>query len=470
MAEQNPSFKKKQHFLKLIEDVPRDKILFCPIDISKHFHLTLFHNIDCQVISDYLAFSASRAGFERLTARLDQILTALEPQLVIIGMEPTNVYYEGLLHQLRQRYTSRSTPTFEFGMVDPASVKQNREQYSLRSQKSDYIDTAAIGELLTRGLYTPAHFASLMALQIRELSRSLNENRCDQLRLWNRLLVTLERVWPNLLIEYGQEEPLIKEAFQSVLVDDLLHVCPDPYRILEMSTKQLIKLFHQQGRRLGPTYAAKIEQAAQRALLLPQSHQTIHQQTLHGQLQMLDFLKDRSAHLTQQLHTLLPQTPARHLTEMAGNSVDLAAELVAAMEDWHRFDSIQQLWSTAGFNPTQNQSGSHAGAVHISKNGSPRLRQAIYKMTCSVIWHEPTFGIPCFQRLVDGAGFVHTILHVGRKLMNTALAILKSDRPFIPPFDDYPAAKARLVELQRQYQQRKQKKKRRAQKLVGAEA
>lgn len=460
MAEQSQPFKKKQHFLELIKGVPREKILFFPIDVSKDFHVSLFHNIDCQPLTDYFAFSASRVGFESFANRIKQVLVQREPQVVIVGMEPTNVYYEGLLHQLRERYASSATVRFELGIVDPAAVKLNREQHSLRFQKSDQIDTAAIGELLTRGLYTPAHFAAPLALQIRELSRAINDYERDQWRLWNRLLVTVERVFPNLLIDYGEEKPIVKAASRSVLVDDLLHVSPDPYRILELSAKELITLFHGQGRRLGPKYAAHIKQAAARALLLPPSIHAIHQQTLQTQLQTLGFLKDQIARLSQQMLALLPQTPARHLAEMAGNSADLTLDLIAAMGDWQRFHSIQQIWAAAGLEPTKDQSGSCQAKAHISKDGSARLRQAIYKMACSVVWHEPTFGIPCFERLLAGAGFVHTILHVGRKLTNTALAILKSDRPFEPPLADYPAAKGQLLQLQQRYQQQKKQKKR----------
>jgi hypothetical protein len=34
MAHKSLSFKKKQHFLQLIKDIPTDRILFCPIDVS----------------------------------------------------------------------------------------------------------------------------------------------------------------------------------------------------------------------------------------------------------------------------------------------------------------------------------------------------------------------------------------------------------------------------------------------------
>jgi hypothetical protein len=124
-------------------------------------------------------------------------------------MEPTSVYYEGLLHNLRRRYATITTPKLQLCIIDPAAVKENRRQHSLRTQKTDQIDAAAIGELLTRGLYTPAYFSSPQAILIKEVARSLNDHRQHMLALWNRLSTRLDRVFPNLLINYRDEKPLL---------------------------------------------------------------------------------------------------------------------------------------------------------------------------------------------------------------------------------------------------------------------
>lgn len=145
MAQQSLSFKKKLHFLQLINGIPPEKILFCPIDVSKHFHLALLHNIHCQPLSDFFHFSASNIGFATFTSRLEELFSTHVPQLVFIGMEPTSVYYEGLLHNLHRRYAASPSPIVQLCIVDPAAVKNNRHQHSLRCDKSDQIDTAAIG-------------------------------------------------------------------------------------------------------------------------------------------------------------------------------------------------------------------------------------------------------------------------------------------------------------------------------------
>jgi transposase len=460
MSQKNLSLKKKQHFLHLIEGIPRQKILFCPVDVSKHFHISFFHDFDGNPVVDFFAFSSSQVGFTDFITRLQLALQARAPQLVIIGMEPTNVYYEGLLYNLHLKFANSTSPRVELALVDPAAVNHNRQQNSLRFQKSDFIDTASIGDLLTRGLFHQAHLASPLSIHIKELSRSLNYYRRQQLRLWNQLLTTLDRVFPNLLLDYGLEQPLCKQPNKSKLLDDLLHLCPNPYQLVEFDTDQLIDLFHQHQRQLGPQRALKILEAAQRALLLPQPYQQIHQQTLENQLRTFDFFSQQIAQLDTQLQSLITQTPARHLIGIKGNSQQLTAAFVASLEDWDRYTCVQQIWAAAGLNPTIKQSGGQSSKPRISKDGSLRLRNAIYKMTSSVIWHEPTFGIVCFQRLLQGAQFVPTILHVGRKLTNTALALLKSDRPFQPRFDDYQEAEKKLRQLKEQYLKEKKQTKR----------
>ena len=458
MAHKSASFHKKQHFLHLCNSVPKDKILFCPIDVSKHFHIAFFHDINCQPLSDFFDFSSSKVGFDFFISRIQSFISTFSPQLIFIGCEPTSIYYEGLMQNLYLRYRDSLSPRFQLCIVDPLAVKLNRQQHSLHAKKNDYIDTAVIGELLSRGLYSPAHFLSPPYLQIKELSLSIDYYRQQQLRLWNRTLTTIERVFPNLFIQYNDEEPFCKKPLQSGLLNDLLHLCPDPWQILSLSNSELIDLFHQQGRPLGPKKADKIVEAAHRALLLDKAHQAIHLKTLSHQLDTLDFLKQQINTLTIQICELIRLTSARHLVAIAGNSEKLTGDFLAALGDPHRYHFVQQVWSAAGLAPSCVQSGQKSSRPKVSKTGSFHLRQAIYKMSATIVWHEPTFGLPCFERLLAGRPFVPTIVHIGRKLVSTALAILKSDQPFQAPFEDYNQAKAKLLQLQQQYQ--KQKKRR----------
>src|SRR3989442_25139 len=120
MSQKSLTFKKKQHFLELKKGIPAEKILFCPIDISKHFHVALLHDINCQPYGDFFYFSASKLGFESLVSKLEERIASLSPQLVFIGMEPTSIYYENLLLSLSLRYKESTSPRFQLCILDPA--------------------------------------------------------------------------------------------------------------------------------------------------------------------------------------------------------------------------------------------------------------------------------------------------------------------------------------------------------------
>jgi len=134
--------------------------------------------------------------------------------------------------------------------------------------------------------------------------------------------------------------------------------------------------------------------------------------------------------------------PARHLGAIRGATAQLMVHVVAAVKDWQRFPSFRERSATADVAPSEWRSGPTVhGPPKVSTIGSPYLRQAIYVMTTSVVWHEPTCGLSCVQRKLYSRPLVPTIMQVGRNMANTALAILKTDQPFRARSQDPAAAR-----------------------------
>jgi Transposase IS116/IS110/IS902 family len=289
-------------------------------------------------------------------------------------------------------------------------------------------------------------------LEIKALSRLLKRREVQLSVLWNQLLARVERGFPNLLRDYHEEKPLCQSPITSTLFRNVLHLCPDPYSMLSMTTDDLIALFHHHGHALGPKNAQKIYQAAQRALVPPRPTQEVRLRLFQRELHLIDLYQQEIDDLTSQLAAFVQQTPARHLARMPESSGQWAAHFLAALEDWQRFPSVRELWATAGFAPRRYRAGT---SVHttpkVSTIGCPHLHQAIYLLTTSLVWHEPTFGLPCFQRLLQGQPFVPTMIHIDRKIAHTALAILTTDQPFRARSPDPSAAREQLQRLQAQY-------------------
>jgi hypothetical protein len=303
-----------------MQRVPRERIVFCPIDISKDFHMALFHNIDCQPLSEFFPFSASEQGLQGLLNRLQATIQANNPTLVFIGMEPTDVYYANLLHNLHAKFYESQNPRVLLAIVDPGAVANNRKQPSLAYEKDDDLDCAAIGDLLTRGLSTPARLPEPLLVESKELSRLLKRRQKPLHTRWNQLLVRLARVFPNLLITYKNENPLCKDPLNSTLLDHLLPLCPDPYHLLSLTEEDLIELFHQNAWPLGPKGAEKISHAAGRALFPIKPSQEVHLQLFQRERKLIDSYRQEINEIIRQLQEKVRQTPARHLACIPGSS------------------------------------------------------------------------------------------------------------------------------------------------------
>jgi hypothetical protein len=157
-------------------------------------------------------------------------------------------------------------------------------------------------------------------LEIKALSRLLKRREVQLSVLWNQLLARVERGFPNLLRDYHEEKPLCQSPITSTLFRNVLHLCPDPYSMLSMTTDDLIALFHHHGHALGPKNAQKIYQAAQRALVPPRPTQEVRLRLFQRELHLIDLYQQEIDDLTSQLAAFVQQTPARHLARMPESS------------------------------------------------------------------------------------------------------------------------------------------------------
>jgi hypothetical protein len=229
----------------------------------------------------------------------------------------------------------------------------------------------------------------------------------------------------------------------------VLHLCPNPSHVLSMTTAAFIALCHRQGGALGPKNAQRISQAAPRALFPPQPQPEVHRRLFYRELQRAALYQHAIEELTTPLADLVRHTPARHVACRPGASESLVAHVLAAIEDWPRVPSGRARWATAGFAPSPCHAGTSGHATpNVSKIGGPHLRQAMYVLTTSLVWHEPPVGIPCCQRVLPGKPCVPTIMHLGRQVANTALAMRNMAQPFRPRWAEPQAAKACLPHVQ----------------------
>lgn len=140
------------------------------------------------------------------------------------------------------------------------------------------------------------------------------------------------------------------------------------------------------------------------------------------------------------IQALIRQNPTlkanfKLLTSIKGIGQVTASLFLAEIGDIKRFASVKQLTAFIGLDTLEQQSGtSLKKPSHISKQGSSRLRAALYMPALTAIRYNPACKA-LNQRLEAKHKAVKVrIVAVMKKLLHQIYGVLKSQRPFDPHF------------------------------------
>ena len=382
--------KRGQAFADKIRGVPLERILCVSLDVHKYFHVVIIHNALGEIVTATFEIDIFRSGFEQLCQAIDEATTRTKAQVVLIGMEPSGHYFENLARHLNKQ--SRAVT-----LINSYAVKRNRDQQLMHREKSDEIDTAAIGDLLRRGEGTPFRPVKGVYLQLQHLDRVRFGKVKIRTALKNQVIGHLDRIFPGLVIIADQAKerytPLFATNFWSCkTLQHLIRVCPDPHRLVAMSPQDLVDAFHDQDCAMGRITAAKIIAYAKKVLLPDPEVVAIRCELLSHDLALLDEVQGHIAELEARARALLVQTPYHIWTKLKGISEVQVAALAAAIGDPTHYDYAAQVFRRSGLVSGRDDSGirqRQGKGKRIVKVGDVHLRRALMNALYTLLLHQP---------------------------------------------------------------------------------
>jgi transposase len=461
--------RRAEAFRQLTAGIPYEQTLVAPLDIGKNIHWAAFHTRDGLLLHEPLELSSLKEGFERYTTTLDSLIATRQPQLVLLGHEPTGIYHEAWARQLTARYAEHlagtAAPRFLYYLVNSYQVKLNRTQTTLSFNKTDLIDLGAIGDLLARGLGFPLRLPSPADLLLRQEVAALRALQSEQRRVMTRFLVTFDQLIPSALLNprrfarshpgRSAPTPLATKPLARDFMQALITLCPDPYAVQRLGSQGLQDLFHQHGYRCGPKTAAKILAVIDRAVLPPPEVALLLARQLQRNFTHYQYLAEQGQQILDNLTTLLPTTSARHLLAIPGASPNLVARYLALIGDPQTILFADQVWALAGLHPRTYVTGDVVVHGEISKEGDPALRGLLYQLGYQLAMHCAYFGTTFLRAIAAGKSETEATLHTAHQVNRVFLHLLKNDEPFDPPIPDYPALCQRWAEEMKRYQEAK---------------
>ena len=122
--------------------------LYVGVDLALDHNVAVVLTERAQQLTRF-RFSNERAGYDYFYHRLATLQQQHQAAAVLVGMEPTNYYWKLLATDMEQQQ-----PGYEYRLVNPYTVKKNREGDHLDRSKDDNRDAFTIADLLRTGKYT----------------------------------------------------------------------------------------------------------------------------------------------------------------------------------------------------------------------------------------------------------------------------------------------------------------------------
>ncbi len=384
-------------------------MFFCGIDVAKRKHCALVLDDQGQVVQNALFITNDQAGF----AQLQQVLSSWSTP-VLVGLEATGHYWLALYDFL----TALGYPVV---VLNPLQVAAYRRS-GVRKVKQDTTDAFWIADFIRIAHLPPTSRDTPLLLQLRELTRfraHLVEQNGDCKR---KILCILDRVFP----EY---ETLFSDVFLKSS-RELLKQAVTADEMAQFDLSELTALLQEASRgRFGPAKALTIQQTALRSVGVNFLTNAVRVE-MHCLLQQIELVEAQVEQIEETLSALMAQLP-QHLTSIPGIGLATGAAILAEIGDIQRFDSVEKLVAYAGIDPSVYQTGQfQATQAHMSKRGSPYLRQALWQAASMAIRFDPDLQAYYQARREQGKPHGVILGAICRKLLARIFVILKEQRPY----------------------------------------
>jgi len=368
-----------------------------------------------------IRFEHNRAGYDRFISWQEQMKGRVGARQVLVGMEPTNHYWQLLAAELERRGIA-------YRLVNPYTVKKHREGDQLDRAKNDQRDGFTIADLLRTGKFTFTQRQEGSYAELRGYS-----NRYHQLRR------QIARTKIQLRQAVAQTFPELGEAFKDLTGQTaaaMLHNQASAHQIGQLSETaflQAVRADYQgsrfQWQKLGQAYAL-----AQSSVGLVETEAL--QLAIGGHLQLLTLLEAQLTTVCAALlDTFLALPEAKALLSLGIGAVS-AALLLAEIGDPAAFTNARQLVKLAGIQPSPNQSGKKTNSpTPISRKGRPRLRTILYFACLRLVQTDVAFAAyyqHLQQRPQNPLSRIQALVVLMHKLLHIAWSLIRHQSTYDP--------------------------------------
>ena len=365
-----------------------ERHLIIGIDVAKEKHHAFFGLATGRSLLRRLIFENNREGFETLLHRAQTIMTQEGLDKEVFGVEPTADYHKPLAEYLINN-------GFSVVLVSNGAIKHNRELMDGRWDKNDTKDSANVADLISQGKFL---YYDLPAPPVRDLRHLLSLKRklksqehSLRMRIRNHLV---SQFFPELDKYYGYRE-------QENLA--IVKWCLNPRQIAAMDFREFFQLVTRRDRGNVQRQRLQLIQAAARDSIGCEVREAV---VFEAKLLVarLAGIRESIVEVDLKIAEVCRRLPGYEcIVSMPGIGPAVAAVVLGAIGDAHRFSNTNQVLKLAGLDLSASRSGKNAAKVtpKLSKKGKAALRYGLYQAAVIATSRNKYF-IEYFSKLIAG--------------------------------------------------------------------
>src|SRR5215472_1958851 len=295
-----------------------------------------------------------------------------------------------------------------------------------RTAKTDRIDAESLARFLATQALLPLAPLNDHLATLRDLTRFRAEQVRERTATINRLHAAVDLAFPELLQVLG------RLTSRSVLA--LLEASPTAAFVAAADPGALTALLQRAS--LGHVRADRVAtlQNTARGSIAVRSGLS----ALGLEIRLLVQQVVALSRQIEQVEEAIAQTFSAlgyHTRDFPAGSVVALATLVAEIGDIQRFPSVKKFLAHFGWCPGDRQSGK-SKSVHpqLSKAGNRSVRRIIWMLAVGAVRYPGPSQEYFLQRTAAGKNKMDSLAAVGRKLLTTMYAILKTGYPYDPSY------------------------------------
>jgi transposase len=409
----------QERFVERVRGVDSGRLLAVPIDVGKASAAALVCDFWGEVVVPPFTFPLTEPGVQRLRLAVARAEAGRDAAWVRAGLEQAGHYHRTLLSRLVEI-------GLDVVLLNPAQVKENRNQSLLRSLKSDAIDLGAMAELLIRGKGRPASAGEDALAAQAALTAHRSRKVKARTAVKNHVHASLDLVFPGLA---GCFADLLDTRLGRLLLAEGL----EPERVRRLGPERLRVFCARRGVTVRRAKALQVVEAARDSLGLPPQVRAVHAQVLAADVALLGALDTAIDRAETELAAILPQTPAGILTTMPRVGVVRASSYGAGVGDPSRFRTAAQVYRMAGLVPRLYESaGRRRAHTSISREGKAELRGAIIELGRALRQGDPDFARYGAELVARGKAPGIVACALGHRANRVAFAMVRDQIPYDP--------------------------------------